>query len=150
MRNERSIASISWLTRMFLVPQKYKSLLDRTKNISLRKYYVKMNQGSDPLSFFDMNLIWMVVTWRCNMYNHDHNSCSFYLFKTEAKGTKEVSTIGWDCFSVNHGVSLNNFITYNIEAVKISSRCLWRHWYINSTTIKNQLTTKKFYWHILS
>ena len=49
----------------------------------------------------------------------------------------------------NHDVSLNNFITYNIEAVKISSRCLWRHWYINSTTIKNQHTTKKIYWHIV-
>ena len=30
---------------------------------------------------------------------------------------------------------------------KISSRCLWRHWYINSTTIKNQHTTKIIYWH---
>ena len=32
---------------------------------------------------------------------------------------------GWDdCPSHDHGVSLNNFITYNIEAIKISSRCL--------------------------
>ena len=31
---------------------------------------------------------------------------------------------------IKHGVSLNNFITYNIEAIKISSRCLWRHWQI--------------------
>ena len=49
--------------------------------------------------------------------------------------------------SQSHGVSLNNFITYNIEAVKISSRFLWRHWYINSTTIKIRTPQKNLLAH---
>ena len=41
--------------------------IDRTKNISLRKYYVKMNQGSDPLSF----LIWILSEW----WSHGDVTC---------------------------------------------------------------------------
>ena len=50
---------------------------------------------------------------------------SFLLAKSPEMFQEAVSEIKlYNTLSRNHGVSLNKFITYNIEAIKISSRCL--------------------------
>ena len=43
-------------------------------------------------------------------------------------------------------MSILNFITYNIEAVKISSRCLWRHCVSDNAPRKKQRTSHSIYW----
>ena len=49
----------------------------------------------------------------------------------------------WSTFDLYffHDMSVRNFITYNIEALKISSTSLWRHWILDNPAREKQPTS---------